>query len=121
MTELSALVLGRIWLLPASLDRKFSLKEKLSVWLFGDHYTEDFDIHIKPYALARKFNKDGYTKNNPYLWIGFFGNLRHLMNEEMRYSPVCIKSDVARRYHEQDMARIKEDLRALSLIRKFRL
>lgn len=121
MTELSALVMGKVWLLPACLDRKFSLKEKLSVWLFGDHYIEDHEIRIKPYALARKFNKDGYTTNNPYLWIGFFGNLRHLMHEEMRYSPTCIKSDIARQYYEKDMARIAEDLKALRLIRQFRM
>lgn len=105
---------SRVHILPKSLDRQFSLWEILSVYIFGENYwDEDKHTHRpKPYAIARRFNKEGYTLNNPYLVEHFTGSRASLI-DEMEYSAdVVFKTEKARELKEKDDDRIRRTIEA---------
>lgn len=83
----------KIWSLPRVLDRKYTFKEKLEVWLFGDCFKDDQGIwRIRPYALYRKF-VNGQTSENPYLRHRFRREPEYLFNEELHYTSEAVKRD----------------------------
>jgi hypothetical protein len=92
------------YILPNKLNRKYSIWEKFSV-LFGDTYKKNNIIRIKPYALFIKFNKNGFTRDNPYLifrfWENKWVNLKH---ERLFYEKdgLCFKSDEIKRQYNNN-------------------
>lgn len=104
----------KIWFIPKQLDRKFSLKEKLATWIFG-RYTSgpDGKTQIRPYALARSFNKHGYTDANPYLYFSYFGSIRYLIEEEQRYGATTCKTMEAAELYADELERVEAILQRL--------
>ena len=111
---------GRTWFLPRQLNRKFTFREKLATWIFGEYKRVDGKTLIRPYALAKKFNEFGYTQYNPYLYCSYFGKVRYLIEEEERYGPTVCKSPEAAELYADEMERVAETVKRLKVMAETR-
>lgn len=110
----------KVFLLPAVLDRKYSLKEKLSVWFGKESYVNQYgETRLKPYAIFRKFNKQGYCIINPY-FIHNGKKYVHSMAEQRFYERggFVFKSKEAERLYKEDIEEAKKHIKQLMLIRR---
>lgn len=107
----------KVTILPALLDRSYSLKERLSVWFRGETYQTCGETRLKPYAIYRKFNSDGFCINDPYR----DKDSRVNPIAERRYyekSGLVFKNDHARKVYSEDRAATRKVLYSIKQLRK---
>jgi hypothetical protein len=88
----------KVWLLPKKLDRKYSFFEKFRHYFLNikNVYDEDLQDYIPTeFTLYKRFNKEGYTYQNPYQSIGYFGGRTIHFDLESRYSGGGISTKVS--------------------------
>ncbi len=108
----------KVSILPALLDRSYSLKERLSVWFRGETYLSKCgETRLKPYAIYRKFNSYGYCLLDPYR------DMNQKVNPiaERRYyerDGLVFKSEDAKRFYDEDKASSRKILYSIKQYRK---
>lgn len=108
----------KVSILPVLLDRSYGLKERLSVWFYGETYQSRYEeTRLKPYAIYRKFNKNGYCNFDPYY------DTNPLINPiaERRFyerNGLVFKSEEAKKIYHNDRAATRKYIFSLKHIKK---
>lgn len=108
----------RVTILPALLDRSYSLVERLSVWFYGETYQSKCgETRLKPYAIYRQFNKDGYSITDPYrnknTKINSLAERRHYEK-----SGLVFRNDHTRKVYNENKIATKKLLYSIKQLRK---